>query len=87
MSSSPDVVTLAAASFTGELLRPSEAAYEPRRRVHNGAIDRRPAMIARCRGAADVVDAIRLARATARATSRAYRSVAPVSRGAPLAHG
>ena len=64
MSSNPDVVTLAAASFTGELLRPSDAAYEERRRVHNGAIDRRPAMIARCRGVADVVDAIRLARAT-----------------------
>ena len=64
MSSNPDVVTLAAASFTGELLRPSDAAYEQRRRVHNGAIDRRPAMIACCRGVADVVDAIRLARAT-----------------------
>ena len=57
-------MTRAAASFTGELLRPSDAAYEERRRVHNGAIDRRPAMIARCRGVADVVDAIRLARAT-----------------------
>jgi FAD/FMN-containing dehydrogenase len=64
MSSNPDVVTFAAASFTGELLRPSDAAYEERRRVHNGAIDRRPAMIARCRGVADVVDAIGLARAT-----------------------
>jgi FAD binding domain len=64
MSSNADVVTRAAASFTGELLRPSDAAYEQRRRVHNGAIDRRPAMIACCRGVADVVDAIRLARAT-----------------------
>ena len=64
MSSNPDVVAGAAASFTGDLLRPSDAAYEERRRVHNGAIDRRPAMIARCRGVADVVDAIRLARAT-----------------------
>ena len=45
-------------------MRPSDAAYEERRRVHNGAIDRRPAMIARRRGVADVVDAIRLARAT-----------------------
>jgi FAD/FMN-containing dehydrogenase len=64
MSSNPDVVTRAAASFTGELLRPSDAAYEQRRRVHNGAIDRRPAMIACCHGVADVADAIRLARAT-----------------------
>jgi FAD/FMN-containing dehydrogenase len=64
MSANPDVLTLAAASFTGELLQPSDAAYDQRRRVHNGAIDRRPAMIASCRGVADVVDAIRLAQAT-----------------------
>ena len=33
-----------------------------RGRVHNGLIDKRPALIARCRGVADIVDAVKLAR-------------------------
>jgi len=37
------------ASFTGELIGPGEAGYEQARGVHNGLIDRRPALIARCR--------------------------------------
>ncbi|MGE5268349.1 MAG: FAD-binding oxidoreductase [Thiohalocapsa sp.] len=48
--------------FTGELLQPGEAGYDAARRVHNGMVDKRPALIARCRGAADVVDAVLLAR-------------------------
>ena len=34
--------------FSGLLLRPGDAAYDDVRRVHNGMIDRRPALIARC---------------------------------------
>lgn len=49
--------------FTGVLLRPGDAGYEDARRVHNGIIDKRPALIARCGGTADVADAIRFARA------------------------
>ena len=37
-------------------------AYESARRVWNGLIDRRPAVIARCAGTADVVEAVRVAR-------------------------
>jgi FAD/FMN-containing dehydrogenase len=48
--------------FVGELLGPEDIAYEEARRVHNGLIDRRPAAIARCRGTADVVDALAFAR-------------------------
>jgi FAD/FMN-containing dehydrogenase len=48
--------------FRGALLRPGEEGYEEARRVWNGAIDRRPALIARCAGADDVVEAIRYAR-------------------------
>ncbi len=55
-------MTVAAPSFTGELLRPTDGRYDERRRVHNGLIDRRPAAIACCQGVADVVDAVRLAR-------------------------
>ena len=41
---------------------PDDAGYEEARRVHNGLIDKRPALIARCRGTADVVAAVDLAR-------------------------
>jgi FAD/FMN-containing dehydrogenase len=47
----------------GELLEPGSDAYESARRVFNGMIDRRPALIARCRGVADVKSAIGYARA------------------------
>ena len=36
--------------------------YDDARRVHNGLVDRRPALIARCQNAADVADAVRFAR-------------------------
>ena len=48
--------------FRGALLRPGEEGYEETRRVWNGAIDRRPALIARCAGADDVQEALRFAR-------------------------
>jgi FAD/FMN-containing dehydrogenase len=55
----PDQLT---ASFTGELIRPGDTSYEETRRVHNGMIDKRPALIARCRTVPDVVDAVNLGR-------------------------
>jgi len=48
--------------FSGSLLRPGEEGYEQARRVYNGLIDRKPALIARCRGEADIVEAVRFAR-------------------------
>jgi FAD/FMN-containing dehydrogenase len=48
--------------FRGALLRPGEEGYDEARRIWNGAIDRRPALIARCAGADDVVEAVRHAR-------------------------
>jgi FAD/FMN-containing dehydrogenase len=50
------------ARFRGALLRPGEEGYDEARRVWNGAIDRHPALIARCAGADDVVHAVRFAR-------------------------
>ena len=38
------------AALRGELIRPSDAGYEQRRRVWNGSIDRHPALIVRCAG-------------------------------------
>src|SRR6186997_836170 len=49
-------------TFTGQLLQPPDPGYDEARRVHNGLIDKRPALVARCRGTADVADAVKLAR-------------------------
>jgi FAD/FMN-containing dehydrogenase len=49
-------------SFRGELLLPASLGYDAARRIWNGAIDRRPACIARCTNVADVVAAVRFAR-------------------------
>jgi FAD/FMN-containing dehydrogenase len=48
--------------FRGQLLKPADVGYEDARKVHNGLVDKRPALIARCHGVADVVDAIDLTR-------------------------
>ncbi len=52
------------ASFSGTVLEPADAGYDEARRIHNGLIDRRPALVARCRNAADVADAVRFAQAS-----------------------
>ena len=57
-----DAVTELAGRFTGQLLQPADVGYEEARKVHNGLVNKHPALIARCRGAADVVDAVNLAR-------------------------
>ena len=49
--------------FSGALLLAEDEGYDDARRVHNGLVDRRPALIARCRGTADVAEAVRFARA------------------------
>jgi FAD binding domain/Berberine and berberine like len=48
--------------FAGELIGPADAGYEEHRRVWNGSVDRRPALIARCANAGDVIAAVRVAR-------------------------
>jgi FAD binding domain/Berberine and berberine like len=50
------------ASFRGDLVVPGDPTYDEQRRVWNGSIDRFPALIARCRGVADVISAVRFAR-------------------------
>jgi len=43
----------------GTLIRPGDSEYEAARQIWNGAIDRRPAMIVRCRSGADAAAALR----------------------------
>ena len=50
------------AVLRGPVISPSTEGYDAARRVWNGAVDRRPAMIACCQDTADVVAAIRFAR-------------------------
>jgi FAD/FMN-containing dehydrogenase len=49
-------------SLRGQTFRPSEPGYDAARTIPNAMIDRRPAVIARCAGAADVIASVRFAR-------------------------
>jgi FAD/FMN-containing dehydrogenase len=51
-----------AKTFGGKLLQPGNAGYDEARKVHNGLVDKRPALIACAKGTADIVDAVNLAR-------------------------
>src|SRR5919197_5934569 len=51
-------------SLRGPVVRPENPTYQEVRRVWNGSIDRRPALIVRCTGVADVIAAVRFARRT-----------------------
>jgi len=62
MSDTATAVAELSKTFAGGLLLPDAPGYDDARRVHNGLVDRRPALIARCRGTADVADAVRLGR-------------------------
>src|SRR3954465_13275345 len=55
-------LTRCAAMLRGDLVPKGAAHYEEARRIWNGMIDRRPALIARCRSAADVLHSVRFAR-------------------------
>src|SRR5690349_6503197 len=48
--------------FSGEILLPQDGAYDEARKIWNAMIDKRPAVIARCAGTADVVRAVNFAR-------------------------
>src|SRR6202521_23645 len=50
-------------SFRGKLTRPAEPGYEEARHVWNATVDRHPTIVAQCSGTADVVAAVRFARA------------------------
>ena len=57
-----EVLEAFAGSVSGNVLLPHDDRYEEARRVHNGLIDRRPAVIVRCAGATDIAEAVKLAR-------------------------
>src|SRR5215470_13683499 len=65
MSSSLSIADAAqklASTFSGQLLQPADVGYDDARKVHNGLVDKHPALIARAGGVADIVGAVELAR-------------------------
>ncbi len=65
MTVTPDSALLEdlAGRVSGRVLSPGDDAYAAARRVHNGLIDRNPAVIVRCRSTADIAAGVRFARA------------------------
>jgi len=58
----PSAVAALREHLHGPLVSPDDAEYNTARRVWNGRIDRRPALVAFCADEADVVAAVRFAR-------------------------
>jgi FAD/FMN-containing dehydrogenase len=59
---SDDSVQLLGEVLSGPVLAPGDAGFDEARRIHNGLIERHPAVIARCLQTADVVDAVSFGR-------------------------
>src|SRR6516225_5461378 len=49
------------ATFRGEVIQPTDFGYEKARKIWNASIDKRPGIIARCTGVADVIAAVNFA--------------------------
>lgn len=62
MSHFPSSVAELSSRFSGRLLLPRDPEWEMARHVHNGLVDKGPALIAQCRGSADIALAVRFAR-------------------------
>src|SRR4249920_2117891 len=56
------LTTMQIPGFRGDVIAPDHDGYDDARAVWNGTVDRRPRLIARCRGTADVAAAVRFAR-------------------------
>jgi FAD/FMN-containing dehydrogenase len=52
------------AAFRGSIVGPADVDYDVQRKIWNGSFDRRPAVILRCAGVADVIAAVKYGRAT-----------------------
>jgi hypothetical protein len=66
---SSEAITTLKSCLRGALLQPSDESYDEARRVYNRAVDRHPALIARCAGVDDIRRSVEFARTHAIATT------------------
>ena len=59
----PAAIEQFAKDFRGPIIQPGDPGYDQARKIWNASIDKHPGLIARCSGAADVVHAVKFARA------------------------
>ncbi len=64
MTAVSDELQIDEASFRGHVVRPGEPDYDVYRKIWNGSIDKRPALIIRCAGVSDVIAAVKFGRAS-----------------------
>src|SRR5690348_101055 len=57
-----DAIARFRSQVRGEVITPADPSYAAARKVHNGMIDRKPALIAKCADVADVIAAVRFGR-------------------------
>ena len=69
------------AQFSGDVLGPDDVGYDEARAVHNGFIDKRPALITRCANTAD--SRTRCASRAPRGSRSLLEGVATTSPGRP----
>src|SRR2546428_5808248 len=62
MTAVADEIQIDEAPFRGDVIRPSDPAYDEHRQIWNGSIQKRPALIARGAGVADVIAAVKFGR-------------------------
>ena len=62
-------ITSFRSTFSGQLFEPADAGYDEARQIWNASVSKRPGLIARCTGVADIVAAIKFARANNLLTS------------------
>ena len=62
MTPDPALLDDLAGRISGRVLAPADNGFDAARRVHNGLVDRTPAVIIRCRSAADAAAGVRFAR-------------------------
>jgi len=56
---SEEIITQFKQSLRGKLIQPHDAEYDTARKVYNGMINKRPALIAKCANVADVISAVK----------------------------
>jgi FAD/FMN-containing dehydrogenase len=57
-----EIISNLVSDIRGNVILPADPGYEEARKVHNGMINKRPAMVVKCVDSADVIAAVRFAR-------------------------